>query len=122
MEAILERDQERTATARAIDDAARGDGGLLVLEGPAGIGKTALLRAARAQAEAPLSAAAAATVLEDALDAPPARGSAEELTPDEQRVVKLAADGLSEREIAETLWVAQRTVAEQLASARAKLS
>lgn len=49
---ILERDAEHAAIASLIDDAARGDGGLLLFQGPAGIGKTALLRDARATAEA----------------------------------------------------------------------
>ena len=44
-----------------------------------------------------------------------------ELTADERRVAGLAADGLGDREIAETLWVTQRTVELQLTSALAKL-
>ena len=43
------------------------------------------------------------------------------LTPDERRVAGLAADGLGDREIAETLWVTQRAVEQHLASALGKL-
>jgi DNA-binding NarL/FixJ family response regulator len=46
---------------------------------------------------------------------------AAELTPDERRVAGLAADGLSDREIAEALWVTHRTVEQQLAGALGKL-
>ena len=44
-----------------------------------------------------------------------------ELTPDERRIAGLAADGLGDREIAETLWVTQRTVEQHLSSALDKL-
>jgi len=44
--AILERDKERAALAAAIADAAAGRGAFVLVEGPAGIGKTTLLRAA----------------------------------------------------------------------------
>ncbi|MGA9859814.1 MAG: AAA family ATPase, partial [Solirubrobacteraceae bacterium] len=40
---LLERDQESTATRALADGVADGRGGLLVIEGPAGIGKSALL-------------------------------------------------------------------------------
>ena len=45
---LLERDRELAALARATDAACRGQGGTLVYEGPAGIGKTALVQRARA--------------------------------------------------------------------------
>ena len=48
---LLERDVELGAIRRAIDRAREGEGGLLAFEGPAGIGKTRLLRAAQALAE-----------------------------------------------------------------------
>ena len=44
-----------------------------------------------------------------------------ELTPAERRVVELAADGLSNKEIAQTLFVAVRTVEVHLKHAYAKL-
>lgn len=47
---LLERGAEHAAVAGALGDAAEGRGGLLVVEGPAGIGKTRLLGAARAAA------------------------------------------------------------------------
>jgi DNA-binding CsgD family transcriptional regulator len=48
---LLEREQEQTAMARLIAEARGGSGRLVVLEGSAGIGKTRLLSAARAEAE-----------------------------------------------------------------------
>jgi DNA-binding CsgD family transcriptional regulator len=47
---LLEREAELSELEAALGDAARGAGGLVVLEGPAGIGKTRLLRAAREHA------------------------------------------------------------------------
>ncbi|HTW11506.1 MAG TPA: AAA family ATPase [Solirubrobacteraceae bacterium] len=49
-EGLLERDAELGAVRDAVGRAASGTGGLLVIEGPAGIGKSALLAAARAEA------------------------------------------------------------------------
>ena len=48
---LLERERELAAVAAAVDAAAAGHGSVLWIEGPAGIGKTRLLRAARAHAE-----------------------------------------------------------------------
>jgi predicted ATPase len=42
---LLERDNELSAMNRFLDDVRGGEGGMLVLEGPPGIGKTALLDA-----------------------------------------------------------------------------
>ncbi|WP_448625817.1 helix-turn-helix transcriptional regulator [Geodermatophilus sp. URMC 64] len=47
---LLEREAEVEAIVAALDGAATGRGGVLVVEGPAGIGKTRLLDAARAAA------------------------------------------------------------------------
>ncbi|HEU4538219.1 MAG TPA: AAA family ATPase, partial [Polyangiaceae bacterium] len=49
--ALLERDAELGSIMRALDRAGEGDGLLVAVEGPAGIGKTRLLRAAVAAAE-----------------------------------------------------------------------
>lgn len=49
--AILEREAELDALGGQLDRCARGDGSLVVVEGPAGIGKTTLLRAAAALAQ-----------------------------------------------------------------------
>jgi DNA-binding CsgD family transcriptional regulator len=49
---LLERDAELDALADAVQRAAGGDGSLVLAEGPAGIGKTRLLLAAREQARA----------------------------------------------------------------------
>jgi DNA-binding CsgD family transcriptional regulator len=46
----LERDAERAAIAALLDRATAGEGGALIVEGPAGIGKTTLLAGARAEA------------------------------------------------------------------------
>ncbi len=48
---LLERERELATVAAAVDAAAAGHGSVLWVEGPAGIGKTRLLRAARAHAE-----------------------------------------------------------------------
>ena len=42
---MLEREPDLAACRGALERAAQGRGGFLVIEGPAGIGKTALLRA-----------------------------------------------------------------------------
>ncbi len=47
---LLQRDREERSLSAAIERAAAGDGGVVLIEGPAGIGKTALLRQARALA------------------------------------------------------------------------
>jgi DNA-binding CsgD family transcriptional regulator len=47
---VLERDAEVAAIGAAIDGAAEGEGALVLVSGPAGIGKSALLRAARDRA------------------------------------------------------------------------
>jgi DNA-binding CsgD family transcriptional regulator len=48
---LLERDRELESIGRLLRRTAEGRGGALVMEGPAGIGKTALLRAAQEAAE-----------------------------------------------------------------------
>src|SRR5215207_2232574 len=48
--ALLERDAELAAVDAAMARATRQSGGLLVIDGPAGLGKTALLEAARDRA------------------------------------------------------------------------
>jgi DNA-binding CsgD family transcriptional regulator len=50
VEALLEREAERTAIEAALDRAAGGEGTVVALEGPAGIGKSALLVATRSTA------------------------------------------------------------------------
>ena len=48
---LLEREREVTRLSELLSGAARGRGGVVVIEGPAGIGKTRLLRHARALAD-----------------------------------------------------------------------
>ena len=48
---LLERARELARIAGRLGEARAGEGGLTVIEGPAGIGKTSLLRAVREQAE-----------------------------------------------------------------------
>ena len=50
-EALLERERELETLAEGLDRACAGDGTLLLVEGPAGVGKTELAREARAAAE-----------------------------------------------------------------------
>jgi hypothetical protein len=47
----LERERELAAVREGLAQARAGDGALLLIEGPAGVGKTVLARAARAAAE-----------------------------------------------------------------------
>src|SRR5688572_10008321 len=47
---LLERDTELAAIAGVVGQVLEGTGGVMVLDGPAGVGKTALLDAARAEA------------------------------------------------------------------------
>jgi DNA-binding CsgD family transcriptional regulator len=47
LDSLVERDAELSALAAATEDAIRAEGRLVVVEGPAGIGKTRLLRAVR---------------------------------------------------------------------------
>src|SRR5919202_4239406 len=49
---LVEREAELDAVREALESARSGTGGLIVLEAPAGLGKTALLRAARQQGRA----------------------------------------------------------------------
>jgi MoxR-like ATPase len=49
---LLERDAEVAAVEEGLAAAASGRGGVLVVEGPAGIGKTRLVEAARSAARA----------------------------------------------------------------------
>jgi len=56
---LLERDRELSAMRRLIADAAEGSGRLLLIEGPAGIGKSQLLQSARQSAEPTLHVLAA---------------------------------------------------------------
>jgi DNA-binding CsgD family transcriptional regulator/tetratricopeptide (TPR) repeat protein len=48
---LLERDREIAGIDAAVAGAARGDGGMVLIEGPAGIGKTRLIQQARRRAE-----------------------------------------------------------------------
>ena len=51
MSELLERDPEVQIIEAALDAAAAGDGRLVLVEAPAGLGKSTLLAAARARAE-----------------------------------------------------------------------
>jgi DNA-binding NarL/FixJ family response regulator len=74
-------------------------------------GATRLTRRARAE----LASAGARVRVEGA-------GSADTLTAAERRVARLAADGCSNREIAETLFVTEKTVETHLANTYRKLN
>ncbi|HEV2999413.1 MAG TPA: ATP-binding protein, partial [Solirubrobacteraceae bacterium] len=67
---LLEREAELSAVGAAIEAAAAGAGGVVVVEGPAGIGKTRLLRAARERAAASGMAVLAARASELERDFP----------------------------------------------------
>ncbi|MBE2318896.1 AAA family ATPase [Solirubrobacter sp. CPCC 204708] len=61
---LLAREDELAAVGRTIDGAMTGTGAVLVLEGPAGIGKTAVLEAARSRASGALVLSARASELD----------------------------------------------------------
>jgi predicted ATPase len=48
---LVQREEELGAVERWLDEVKEGRGGIALLEGPAGIGKTALLRTVAARAE-----------------------------------------------------------------------
>jgi DNA-binding CsgD family transcriptional regulator len=83
---LLERDRELERIGRCLSRAQEGRGSALVVEGRPGIGKTALLAAARSAAKS------------------------EALTASERRIAELAAEGLTNAQIAQTLFVTARTV------------
>ena len=58
-ELLLERVEERRTLADAVRAARDGGGGIVIVEGPAGVGKTALLEAFAAEADGDLSVASA---------------------------------------------------------------
>jgi ABC-type transport system involved in cytochrome c biogenesis ATPase subunit len=58
---LLEREHELTALDALVEATQAGDGRLLVIEGPAGIGKTRLLSGLRRSSERPLRVLAART-------------------------------------------------------------
>jgi DNA-binding NarL/FixJ family response regulator len=65
--------------------------------------------------------AAEALAAEGARPRPPHPGRADALTPAEHRVARMAAAGMGDREIAQALFVTQRTVELRLSAAFAKL-
>ena len=103
---LLERGEELRRIRSALARGAAGTGSLLVIEGPAGIGKTALLSAARAGAEAAGMQVLAARgaelerefafgVVRQLLEPPLAQASAEEGTELLQGPAGLAAEALA---------------------------
>src|SRR2546423_14296924 len=56
---LVEREHELAVITRLLESGARGNGGVLIVQGPAGIGKTRLLEAARDAAGDELAVAAA---------------------------------------------------------------
>ena len=103
---LLERGEELRRIRSALARGAAGTGSLLVIEGPAGIGKTALLSAARAGAEAAgmqvfaargaeLEREFAFGVVRQLLEPPLAQASAEEGTELLQGPAGLAAEALA---------------------------
>ena len=129
----MEREHELAVLATALDEAAAGRGGAVAVVGEPGIGKSRLLAAARGDLQraremavsrgaARLADAAAAELRSSGvrLRRTPARG-ADALTPGERRVVELAVTGLSNRDIAQSLFVSEKTVEAHLGRAYKKL-
>ncbi|HYH31350.1 MAG TPA: LuxR family transcriptional regulator [Pseudonocardia sp.] len=106
---MLGRTDELDRIGRLLADARTGAGGSLVIRGEAGIGKTALLDHATA------------TAAEMRVARPHDRDPVARLTPQERQVVRLAAAGLSNRDIASQLFLSPRTVGHHLYRAYPKL-
>ena len=77
--------------------------------------------AARSGATALAEAAAEELGVAGAVGSPFAFSGIDALTPSERRVARLAADGLSNREIAETLFVSAKTIENHLGRTYVKL-
>jgi ATP/maltotriose-dependent transcriptional regulator MalT len=122
---LLERDREVESLRSALAHTVNGGGRLALVEGPAGIGKSRLLAELRNAAQ------------EDDMRVLTARGSELErefpfgvvrqlfepsLTDGEARVAKLAADGQTNRDIAQALYVTPKTVEVHLTNAYRKLN
>src|SRR5690242_3953616 len=90
---LLERGEELGRIQAALKRGSAGTGSLMVIEGPAGIGKTALLAAARGGAE--LEREFAFGVVRQLLEPPLSQSSAEELTELLQGAAGLAASALA---------------------------
>jgi DNA-binding NarL/FixJ family response regulator len=134
---LLERGREVEHVRAAVRAVGQRGGRALVVEGPAGIGKSRLLEVARARASHPLLEALAlaarcgAKSIERrsrgelaAIGLRPrtaARSGTDSLTPSERRVVEIEASGSTNREIAQTLFVTEKTVETHLGQAFCKL-
>ena len=105
---LLDRQAELTAIADALTGAQAGNGTLLVLEG----GGLDLALAERAHTELVASGAQPRRLRETGPDA---------LTPAERRVAGMAAEGMTNRAIAQGLFVSEKTVETQLRSVYRKL-
>jgi DNA-binding CsgD family transcriptional regulator len=137
---LLEREAELEQIGDALRTAAAGSGRILVIEGAPGIGKSSLLDEAAELAEAERMtvregldlANRCGSVVEtdramDELRATgarprrPAVSGVDSLSAQERRVAAMATQGLSNREIAEALFLTRRTVEMHLTGAYRKL-
>jgi DNA-binding NarL/FixJ family response regulator len=120
----VERELELETVERLLAGARAGSGGGLVFKGPAGIGKSSLLAASPARL---CGADAVAARADDELvtaGARPRRDPTESrsnLTASELRVARLAAEGMTNREIAQALFVTENTIETHLRSVFRKL-
>ena len=128
---LLERDGELDAIAAALHAAADGHGRMVVVAGPCGIGKSQLLESAREHAARSdvTTLSARCSELERSFPFGAARQLFEPLllrpaphTPAERRVAELAAAGRTNRDIAQSLFVSEKTVETHLARVFRKLA
>ncbi|HEX8863701.1 MAG TPA: LuxR C-terminal-related transcriptional regulator [Actinomycetes bacterium] len=119
---LVGRGGELAQLGAVLQRAASGQPAIMVVAGEAGVGKTRLI----AELAHHAAAAGVVTLSGGCLDGPPARAAATfedplGLTPREREVLALIADGRTNRQIAETLFISPKTASVHVSNILAKL-